>query len=134
MYFLLAWAGDIPLKLPYPNLFAYSGDEEAFIFDVLGHLVDGDCRSWNLRFHWDFHEWELDIAFSFLDHTYSRVSRGEARGRIHWCLEGSGKFDTRSFYQVIRVATNCLFPWSDILTIKVPKRVVFSELVLYVSK
>ena len=66
---------------------------------------------WNLRFHWDFHEWELEVAFCFLEHIYSRVSRGEARGRIHWCLEGSGKFDTQSFYQVIRVATNCLFPW-----------------------
>ena len=111
MYSLLAWVGDIPLKLLYPDIFAYSGDEEAFIFDVLGHLVDEDCRGRNLRFHWDFHEWELEVAFSFLEHIYSRVSRGEARGRIHWCLEGSGKFDTQSFYQVIRVATNCLFPW-----------------------
>uniref|UniRef100_A0A7N2LI24 RNA helicase n=1 Tax=Quercus lobata TaxID=97700 RepID=A0A7N2LI24_QUELO len=56
------------------------GDEEAFIFDDLGHLVDGDCRGWNLRFHWDFHEWELEVAFSFLDHIYSRFSGGEARG------------------------------------------------------
>lgn len=56
MYSLLAWAGDIPLKLLYPDLFAYSGDEEAFIFDVLGHLVDGDCRG-GLEF-------EISLGFS----------------------------------------------------------------------
>lgn len=33
--------------------------------------MDGDNRSWNLRFHRDFQDWELEAAFSFLHHIYS---------------------------------------------------------------
>ena len=60
--------------------------------------MDGDHRSWNLRFHRDFPHWELEAVFYFLDHIYSRVSRGEGSDRLHWCLKGSDKFDTWSFY------------------------------------
>ena len=56
--------------------------------------MDGDHRSWNLRFHRDSHHWELEAVFYFLDHIYSQVPRGEGSDRLHWCLKGSGKFDT----------------------------------------
>jgi len=88
------WAGDIPLKLLYPNLFACLGDEEAFIFDVLVRQVDWDFRGWNLRLHRDFHHWELEAIFSFLEHVYSRFPRVEGIDRIRWCLKGSSQFDS----------------------------------------
>ena len=74
-----------------------------------------------------------------------------------WCLRGSGKFDTRSFYKEISGANISPFPCLTIWPVKIPKRVAFfvwkialgriltldnlmrrgatiSELVLYVSK
>ena len=83
-----------PLKLLYPDLFVCLGDKEAFIFDVLVHQVDWVFRSWNLRLHRDFHDWELEAVFSFLEHVYSRFSRVEGIDRIRWCLKGSGQFDS----------------------------------------
>ena len=37
------------------------------IFDVLCYQEDGNDRMWNLRFYRDFHERELEAAFSFLE-------------------------------------------------------------------
>ena len=88
------WAGDIALKLLYPDLFVCLGDKEAFIFDVMVHQVDWVFRSWNLRLHRDFHDWKLEAVFSFLEHIYSRFPRGEGIERMHWCLKGSGQFDS----------------------------------------
>ena len=45
--------------------------------------------------------------------------------RLHWCLIRSGKFDTRSFYQEIRGATNSPLPFKGTWKVKVPKRVAF---------
>ena len=42
-----------------------------------------------------------------------------------WSLNGSGKFDTRSFYHKIRNVTPPNFPWKGIWKVKVPKRVEF---------
>ena len=46
-------------------------------------------RSWNLRFHQDFHDWEME-AVSFLDFTYSQIPKGEGDDRMTWRLSGSG--------------------------------------------
>lgn len=54
----------------------------------------GDGRSWNLRFHRNLHDWELETAVSFLDHIYSEVPRDEGNDSMRWYLKGSGKFDT----------------------------------------
>ena len=45
--------------------------------------------------------------------------------RLYWDLNGSGKFDTRSFYHKIRNAAPSIFPWKGIWKVKVPKRVAF---------
>ena len=45
--------------------------------------------------------------------------------RLHWCLIGSGKFDTRSFCQEIRGATISPFPFKGTWKVKVPKKVAF---------
>ena len=45
--------------------------------------------------------------------------------RLCWGLNGSGKFDTRSFYHKIRNAAPSIFPWKGIWKVKVPKRVAF---------
>ena len=40
---------------------------DACISNVLGHQGDGNDRVWNLRLYGDFHDWELEAVFSFLD-------------------------------------------------------------------
>lgn len=42
---------------------------------LLGHLEVGDDRVWNLRFNRDFHDWELDAVFSYLEFTQARIPK-----------------------------------------------------------
>ena len=55
----------------------------------------------------------------------SQVLRGGGSDNLCWSLNGSGKFDTRSFYHKIRDVTPPNFPWKGILKVKVTKRVAF---------
>ena len=61
------WVGDTSLKMLYPQLYVCSYDNEAYISDLLGHQEDGGTSFWNLRFYRNFHERELEVAFSFLN-------------------------------------------------------------------
>ena len=51
----------------------------------------------------------LDAAFSFLEFIQSRIPRGVGSDTSHWCLNGNGKFDTRSYYNNIRGASTSNF-------------------------
>ena len=105
---------DNSLKMLYPQLYAYSSDKEACISNVLCYKEGGNDRSWNLRFYRDFHDRELETAFSFLDFIQSRIPRGVGCDSPHWCLNGNGKFDIRSYYNKIRGASISSFPWKGI--------------------
>ena len=87
-------------------------------------MGDND-RVWSLRFHREFNDWELAASYSFLHFIQSRISRGGGCDRLCWDLNGSGKFDTRSFYHKIQNAAPSTFPWKGIRKVKVPKRVAF---------
>ena len=78
------WIGDTSLKMIYLQLYACSNDKEACISDQEG----GNNRFWNLRFYRNFHERELEAAFSFLDFIQSRIPRGIGCDSPHWCLKG----------------------------------------------
>ena len=78
-----------------------------------------------MRFYRNFHEREFEAAFSFLELVQSWIPRGIGCDRPHWCLNGNGKFDTRSFYYKIRGTSLSCFPWKGIWKVKVPKRVAF---------
>ena len=82
------WIGDTSLKMLYPHLYVCSNDKEACIFDVLCHQEGENDRFWNLRFYRDFHERELEVAFSFLDFILSRIPRAIGCDSPHWCLNG----------------------------------------------
>ena len=80
-------------------------NEEASIFDVLSPQVGGNDEVWNLRFYREFNNWELAASYSFLHLIRSQVPRGGGGDSLCWSLNGSGKFDTRSFYHKIRNGT-----------------------------
>ena len=42
-----------------------------------------------------------------------------------WGFNGNGKFDTRLFYNELRMIPNSIFPSKGIWKVKVPKRVAF---------
>ena len=58
-----------------PQLYACSNDKEACISDVLCYQEGGNDKIWNLRFYRDFHERELEAAFSFLEFIHSQIPR-----------------------------------------------------------
>ena len=119
------WVG---LKRLYPQLYVCSNDKEACISDVLCYqegLEGGNDRIWNLRFHRDFHERELGAACSFIELIQSRIPRGGGSDTSHWHLKGNGKFETRSYYNIIRGAAASNFPWKGFWKAKIPRRVAF---------
>ena len=66
---------DNPLTILYPVLYECFDNKEACISVVLGHQTAGTNRVWNLRFYRDFHDWELEDVYSFLNFIKSRISR-----------------------------------------------------------
>ena len=76
-------------------------------------------------FYREFNDWELAASYSLLHFIQTRIPRGGGCDRLSWDLNGSGKFDTRSFYHKIRNAAPSTFPWKGIWKVKVPKRVAF---------
>ena len=93
--------------------------------EVLCHQEGGSDRIWNLRFHRDFHERELGAAFSFLEFIQSRIPRGGGNDTSHWCLKGNGRFDTHSYYNIVRGVVASNFPWKGVWKAKIPRRVSF---------
>ena len=91
---------------------------------MLSPPVGDNDRVWSLRFYREFNDWELAASYS-LHFIQTRIPRGEGSDRLFWCLNGSGKFDVRFFYNKIRNATLTSFPWKAIWKAKVPKRVAF---------
>ena len=60
--------------------------------------MGGNDRVWNLRFYRDLNDWELGASFSFLHLIQCRIPRGIGSNSLCWGINGSRKFDTRSFY------------------------------------
>jgi hypothetical protein len=62
----------------------------------------------------------LKSATSFLDFIYSHLPRGAGCGKLNWQLNGSGLFDVRSYYAVLRGTPVISFPWKSIWCVKAP--------------
>ena len=92
---------------------------------MLSPQVGDNDRVWSLRFYREFNDWELAASYSLLHFIQTRIPRGGGCDRLCWDLNGSGKFDTRSFYHKIRNAAPSTFPWKGIWKVKVSKRVTF---------
>ena len=86
-----------------PQLYACSNDKEACISNVLCYQEGGNDKIWNLRFYRDFHERELEAAFSFLEFFHSQIPRGVGCDIFYRRLNGNGKFDIRSYYGPITI-------------------------------
>ena len=56
---------------PLKDREAYTIDREASVFDLLDSQLDGEVTSWNVCFQMDFHDWEVEMVNSFLNHIHS---------------------------------------------------------------
>ena len=119
------WIGDVPLKILYPQLFLCSANKEAYISEVLSPPVGDNDRVWSLSFHRDFNDWELAASYSFFHFIQTRIPREGGCDRLCWDLNGSGKFDTWSFYHKIRNAALSTFPWKGIWKLRFLKGWLF---------
>jgi len=102
-----------------------SANKEACISEVLSPLVGDNDRVWSLRFYREFNDWELVASYSLFHFIQTRIPRGGGCDRLCWDLNGSGKFDIRSFYHKIQNVASSTFSWKGIWKVKVPKRVAF---------
>ena len=68
-----------------------------------------------------FEDWELAASYSLLQFIQPRIPRGDRSDTLCWRLKGDGKFDSRSYYQVIQGVLNFLFPWKGVWKPKIPK-------------
>ena len=92
---------------------------------MLSPPVGNNDRVWRLSFYRDFNDLESATSYSLLHFIQTQIPRGGGCDRLCWDLNGSGKFDIRSFYHKIQNATPSTFPWKGIWKAKIPKRVVF---------
>ena len=87
------WSGPISLKELFPELFAYVVVQEALISDMVIFAPDVGGRSWNILFHRNFNELEIQRFYSFYEHVSARIPRGEGDDILIWQLNRSGVFD-----------------------------------------
>lgn len=97
-----------------PLLFECSRDRDAYIDSFLVRASGGVAREWNLLFHRDFNDWEVDDVLSFFHILHSNIPEREGEDGAHWCLKKNGVFDTRSFYLALHGTSGVVFPWKGI--------------------
>ena len=102
-----------------------SVDKDDFVSDVLDPPSLGAVRSWNLRFHRDFHDLEREAVYSFFDRIHTKLPRGLGDDKLSWRLDRSGHFDFHSFCNAIDGNDAHSFPRKSVWWVKVPKRVSF---------
>ena len=119
------WTGEDSLKTLYPQLFMCSVNKEVYISEVLSPPIGDNDKVWNLRFYREFNDWELVASYSLLYFIQTQIPKGGVCDSPCWGLNGSGKFDIRSFYHKIQNVAPSTFPWKGIWKVKVPKRVAF---------
>ena len=118
------WCGQIPLKDLYLDLFSRAMGKEASIFELITISSNDGSRSWNIQFHKALNDWQEERVFSFYEHVYSKMPRGEGIDSLFWKSTPNGVFDVRSFYNSLSTPT-FPFPWKCIWSIKVPRGVSF---------
>ena len=121
---MISGLGIILLKL-FILSYSCSANNKTCISEVLSPPIGDNDKVWNLRFYREFNDWELVASYSLLYFIQTQIPKGGVCDSPCWGLNGSGKFDIRSFYHKIRNASPSTFPWKGIWKVKVPKRVTF---------
>jgi hypothetical protein len=106
----------------YSGLYNLASNKEALIADNFDSL--SGSFQWNVSFLRSLNDWEVEDLASFYSLLYS-YNLGGGVDKIWWVPNRKGKFEVRSFYNVIIYKVSCPFPWKSIWRIKALPRVAF---------
>jgi len=84
--------------------------------------------------HSSGHDWEVDVLASFFTLLYTIRLDHDGEDKLLWSPSCKGKFDVRSFYNILAYKDTVLFPWKSIWQTKVPLKVVFFAWVAALGK
>jgi hypothetical protein len=106
------WCGGTTLKEAFSGLYNIASAKEVSIVDNMD--LTGGVLQWNVSFFQLVHDWELETLASFYTLLYSyRMSR-EGEDKIWWVPSSKGKFNVRSFYNILVSKEVGQFSWKSI--------------------
>ena len=95
----------------FPGLYSLASNKEASIADNFDSV--SGSRQWNICFLRSLNDWEVEDLASFYSLLYSYSLGGEA-DKIWWVLNRKGKFEVRSFYNILISNVSFPFPFKSI--------------------
>ena len=84
----------------------------------------GGSHQWNVSFLHSLNDWEVEDLASFCSFLYSYTLGGRA-DKIWWVPSRKGKFEVRSFYNILISNVSFPFLWKSIWHTKAPPMVAF---------
>jgi hypothetical protein len=116
------WCRSSPFLEVFPRLYSLASNKEAFIVDNFDSLTRS--HQWNVSFMHSLNDWEVEDLASFYSLLYSYNLGGKV-DKIWWFPNRNGKFEARSFYNILISNVSFPFPWKSIWCTKAPPMVVF---------
>ena len=117
------WCKEASLKEAFPGLYNIASAKDASIANNMDFM--GGTIQWNVSFFLLVHDWELEVLASFYTLLYSHRMRREGEDKIWWVPSRKGKFDVKSFYNILARKKASHFPWKSIWHTKAPSIVAF---------
>ncbi|RVW28251.1 putative glucan 1,3-alpha-glucosidase [Vitis vinifera] len=118
------WCGNAALSHSFPQLFELAVHKNATVNEMWDPSMGQG--GWNLRFHRDFNDWELDLIRGLLNMLRDfRITSEE--DTVLWEGGGGvhGKYGVKVAYNVLAVINACTFPAKCIWVDKVPTKAAF---------
>jgi hypothetical protein len=101
------WCGEASLKEAFPDIYNIASAKDASIAENMDFM--GGTIQWNVSFFRLVHDWELEVLTSLYTLLYSHRMRREGEDKIWWVPSKKGKFDVRSFYNILAKKEASLF-------------------------
>ena len=110
------------LSQSFPQLFELAVHKNATVNEMWDPSIGQG--GWNLRFHRDFNDWELDLIRGLLNMLKDfRISLEE--DAVLWKGGGHGKYGVKVAYNVLAVPNACAFPTKCVWVDKAPTKAAF---------
>ncbi|RVW82388.1 40S ribosomal protein S9-2 [Vitis vinifera] len=116
------WCGNERLSHAFPQLYEMAVNKNATVNEMWDH--SNGPGGWNLRFHRDFNDWEMDMIRGLLIRLKDVKLSSEEDG-VLWKVGGHGKYGVKEAYNGLVVINACDFPHRGVWVNKVPTKVAF---------